>query len=156
MANFGGVPHRLEVVRELDGVTWVNDSASTAPVAGVAALRSFTEPLILIAGGNSKNLDASEYAAEAARRAKRVLLLKGNATEGFSELLRAAAVEQGRADAETFISGPYDDLAAAIQDARRAAAPGGVVLLSPGFTSFGMFLNEFDRGDQFRALVHAL
>ena len=101
VANFGGVPHRLEVVRELDGVTWVNDSASTAPVAGVAALRSFTEPVVLIAGGNSKNLDASEYAAEAARRAKRILLLKGNATEGFAEVLRAAAVEQGRADAET-------------------------------------------------------
>jgi UDP-N-acetylmuramoylalanine--D-glutamate ligase len=134
----------------------VNDSASTAPVAGVAALRSFEEPVVLIAGGNSKNLDASEYAAEAAHCAKRVLLLKGNATEGFAELLRAASVEQGRADAETFITGPYDDLAAAIQDARMAAAPGDVVLLSPGFTSFGMFLNEFDRGDQFRALVRAL
>lgn len=156
VANFGGVPHRLEVVRELDGVTWVNDSASTAPVAGVAALRSFDEPIILIAGGNAKNLDASAFAAEAARRAKRVLLLKGNATEGFAELLRAAATEQGRADAETFIAGPYDDLAAAIQDAREAAAPGAVVLLSPGFTSFGMFLNEFDRGDQFRAQVLAL
>jgi UDP-N-acetylmuramoylalanine--D-glutamate ligase len=156
VANFGGVPHRLEIVRELDGVTWVNDSASTAPVAGVAALRSFEEPVVLIAGGNSKNLDASEYAAEAALRAKRVLLLKGNATEGFGELLRVAAAEQGRADAETFVSGPYDDLALAIADARAVAAPGDVVLLSPGFTSFGMFLNEFDRGDQFRALVHAI
>jgi UDP-N-acetylmuramoylalanine--D-glutamate ligase len=154
--HFGGVPHRLEAVREVDGVTWVNDSASTAPIAGVAALRSFEEPVVLIAGGNSKNLDASEYAAEAARQAKRVILLKGNATEGFSELLRAAALEQGRADAETFMFGPYDDLAAAIWEAREAAAPGDVVLLSPGFTSFGMFLNEFDRGDQFRALVRAL
>jgi UDP-N-acetylmuramoylalanine--D-glutamate ligase len=156
VVSFGGVPHRLEVVRELDGVTWVNDSASTAPVAGVAALRSFDGPVILIAGGNSKNLDASEYATEAARRANRVILLKGAATASFAELLRAAALEQGRADAETFISGPYDSLAAAIQDAQQAAAPGDVVLLSPGFTSFGMFLNEFDRGDQFHALVRAL
>jgi UDP-N-acetylmuramoylalanine--D-glutamate ligase len=156
VASFGGVPHRLEVVRELDGVTWVNDSASTAPVASVAALLSFEEPIILIAGGNAKNLDAREYAAEAARRAKRTLLLQGNATEGFSELLRAAAIEQGRADAETFVSGPYDDLALAIHDARDAAAPGDVVVLSPGFTSFGMFLNEFDRGDQFCALVRAI
>jgi UDP-N-acetylmuramoylalanine--D-glutamate ligase len=156
VGGFGGVPHRLEVVRELDGVTWVNDSASTAPVAGVAALRSFTEPVILIAGGNSKNLDATEFAAEAARRAKRVLLLTGNATEGFAELLRAAAVEQDRADAEAFTSGPYNDLAAVIQHARATAEPGDVVLLSPGFTSFGLFLNEFDRGDQFRALVRAL
>jgi UDP-N-acetylmuramoylalanine--D-glutamate ligase len=156
VASFGGVPHRLEVVRELDGVTWVNDSASTAPVAGVAALLSFAEPVILIAGGNAKNLDASEFASEAARRAKRVILLKGNATEGFGELLRAAAVEAGRADTETFIAGPYDDLAAAIHEARETAAAGEVVLLSPGFTSFGLFLNEFDRGDQFRALVRAL
>src|SRR5262249_22620478 len=66
VASFGGAPHRLEVVRVVDGVTYVNDSASTAPVAGVGALRSFSEPIVLIAGGNTKNLDSSEYAAEAA------------------------------------------------------------------------------------------
>jgi UDP-N-acetylmuramoylalanine--D-glutamate ligase len=153
VAGFGGVPHRLEVVRVLDGVTYVNDSASTAPVAGVAALRSFSEPVVLIAGGNTKNLDSSDYAAEAAARAKRVILLKGSASEEFAAQVRAAAATQGRPDP---VEGPYDDFAYAIARARAAAAPGDVVLLSPGFTSFGMFLNEFDRGDQFRALVQNL
>jgi UDP-N-acetylmuramoylalanine--D-glutamate ligase len=153
VADFGGVPHRLEVVRVVDGITYVNDSASTAPIAGVAALGSFAEPIVLIAGGNSKNLDASEYAAAAARRCKRVVLLAGNASDAFAEQVRAAAPKQGVADP---VEGPYDDFARALAAARAAAAPGDVVLLSPGFTSFGMFLNEFDRGDQFRAMVQGL
>ena len=154
VASFMGVPHRLEVVRVLNGVTWVNDSASTAPVAGVAALRSFEEPIVLIAGGNTKDLDASDYAAEAVARARRIILLAGTASDAFAEALRAAAQAQGQAD--DLIEGPYDSLPHAIERARMAAAPGDVALLSPGFTSFGMFLNEFDRGDQFRALVQAL
>ena len=153
VASFGGAPHRLEVVRRLDGVTWVNDSASTAPVAGIAALRSFDEPIVLIAGGNTKQLDHSAWAEAAATRAKRIILLKGSATEAFAADVRAAAAGAGRADP---IEGVYDDFAAAIQRARELAEQGDVVLLSPGFTSFGLFLHEFDRGDQFRRLVQAL
>ncbi|HEU5438739.1 MAG TPA: UDP-N-acetylmuramoyl-L-alanine--D-glutamate ligase, partial [Ktedonobacterales bacterium] len=153
VASFGGAPHRLEVVRELDGVTYVNDSASTAPVAGVAALRSFTQPIVLIAGGNTKNLDFAEFARLAAERAKRVIVLKGTASDDFAAEVRRVAAERGRGD---LVSGPTGDLTAALAEARAAAAPGDVVLLSPGFTSFGMFLNEFDRGDQFRALVRSL
>jgi UDP-N-acetylmuramoylalanine--D-glutamate ligase len=153
IAAFRGVPHRLEVVRELDGVTWVNDSASTAPVAGIAALESFTEPIVLIAGGNSKQLDASGYAAAAAARCKRVVLLAGNASDDFAARVRAACAERGLPDC---VEGPYDNLGVAVGVARAAAAPGDVVLLSPGFTSFGMFLHEFDRGDRFRTLVQSL
>lgn len=153
VASFGGVPHRLEIVRSLDGATWVNDSASTAPVAGIAALRSFSEPIVLLAGGNTKRLDHSAWAEEAATRARRIILLKGSATEEFAADVRAAAERHGLPDP---IEGIYDDFAAAIQRARELAAPGDVVLLSPGFTSFGMFLHEFDRGEQFRALVSAL
>jgi UDP-N-acetylmuramoylalanine--D-glutamate ligase len=153
VASFSGVPHRLEVVRELDGVTWVNDSASTAPVAGVAALASFSEPIVLIAGGNTKKIDHRDYAEAAATRAKRIILLKGSATEDFAADIRAAAARRHLVDP---IEGIYDDFASAIQRARALAAPGDIILLSPGFTSFGMFLHEFDRGDQFRALVKAL
>lgn len=151
--TFAGAPHRLETIRVLDGATWVNDSASTAPVAGVAALRCFTEPIVLIAGGNTKQIDHCDWAEEAARRAKRIILLKGSATESFAEGVRAAAARAGRPDP---IEGVFDDFAAAIQRARELADPGDVVLLSPGFTSFGMFLHEFDRGEQFRTLVQAL
>jgi UDP-N-acetylmuramoylalanine--D-glutamate ligase len=153
VASFAGVPHRLEVVRQLDGVTWVNDSASTAPVAGIAALASFSEPIVLIAGGNTKKIDHRDFAEAAAVRAKRVILLKGNATESFAADIRVAAQSHSLSDP---IEGIYDDFAAAIQRARALALRGDVVLLSPGFTSFGMFLHEFDRGDQFRALVQAL
>jgi UDP-N-acetylmuramoylalanine--D-glutamate ligase len=153
VADFAGVPHRLEVVRVLEGVTYVNDSASTAPVAAVAALYSFAEPVVLIAGGNSKNLDISEYAAEAAARAKRVIVLAGNASDEFASRLREEAQKLGRGD---IVSGPTSDLTAALREACATAEPGDIVLLSPGFTSFGMFLNEFDRGDQFRAAVMGL
>lgn len=154
VASFMGVPHRLEVVRTVNGVTWVNDSSSTAPIAGVAALHSFEEPVILIAGGNSKNLDTSDYVEQAVARAKHIVLLAGNASDAFAEALGTAAQVQGRAN--DLIEGPYDSLPYAIERARASASPGDVVLLSPGFTSFGMFFNEFDRGDQFRALVQAL
>jgi UDP-N-acetylmuramoylalanine--D-glutamate ligase len=153
VSSFAGVPHRLEVVRQLDGVTWVNDSASTAPVAGIAALASFAEPIVLIAGGNTKQIDHRAWAEAAATRARRIILLKGSATEAFAADLRAAAQAHGLPDP---IEGIFDNFAAAIQRARELAAPGDVVLLSPGFTSFGLFLHEFDRGDQFRALVRAL
>ncbi len=150
---YRGLPHRLEEVADIDGVRYFNDSASTAPVAGVAALCSFDEPIVLIAGGNSKRLDFEEFAREAASRAKHVVLLKGTASHDFAAAVRRAAHEQGRADP---VSGPFDDLALAVATARQLAAPGDVVLLSPGFTSFGMFLNEFDRGDQYCQVVRAM
>lgn len=153
IAAFTGAPHRLEVVRTLDGVTYVNDSASTAPVAGIAALRAFNASVVLIAGGNSKQLDITEFAVAAART-KRVILLQGNATAEFAAAVRAAARAAGRRDDP--IAGVFDDLVRAVEAARAAAVPGDVVLLSPGFTSFGLFLHEFDRGDRFRALVQAL
>jgi len=159
LATFGGVPHRLEIVRTVDGVTYVNDSASTAPMAGIAALASFDDaPIVLIAGGNSKNLDHSAYAEVIAQRVKRMVVLDGNASDQFAADVRAAALAQGRADAdaEALVVGPVGSMAAALAEALAAAQPGDLVLLSPGFTSFGLFHNEFDRGDQFRALVMAL
>ncbi|HEX9068489.1 MAG TPA: UDP-N-acetylmuramoyl-L-alanine--D-glutamate ligase, partial [Ktedonobacterales bacterium] len=153
VAAFGGVPHRLEVVRELDGVTWVNDSASTAPIAGVAALRSFHEPVVLIAGGNTKKLDFTEFADEAASRAKKVIILAGTASDAFAAAVREAATTAGKPD---LVVGPLPALDLALREARAAAVPGDIVLLSPGFTSFGLFLHEFDRGDKFRAAVLAM
>ena len=155
VSSFRGVPHRLEAVRELDGVLYINDSASTAPVAGIAALRSFDRPIVLIAGGNSKNLDMRDFAAEIAARVKDVVLLAGDASDAFAAAIRSAAELAGHAH-QVLVTGPLDDLPRALAEARRAAARGDVVLFSPGFTSFGMFLNEFDRGDRFRDLVLGL
>jgi UDP-N-acetylmuramoylalanine--D-glutamate ligase len=155
VTGFHGIPHRLEPVREVGGILYVNDSGSTAPVAGVAALRSYTEPIVLIAGGNSKNLDLAEFAAEISARAKHVVLLAGDASEELAAAIRASAEADGRGDLAAGLI-PHTSLDQALEEARQVAVPGDVVLFSPGFTSFSLFLNEFDRGNQFKDLVLGL
>jgi UDP-N-acetylmuramoylalanine--D-glutamate ligase len=163
--NFTGVEHRLEFVRELGGVRYVNDTAATAPEAAIAALRSFERPIVLIAGGADKNLPFDELAREIALRAKAVVLLQGTATPKLIEALQT--IEDGRRTIEDSsqpsivhrpspIVGPFEDFAAAITTARQLAAPGDLVLLSPGCASFGMFRNEFHRGEEFRRIVTQL
>ncbi|HET9221127.1 MAG TPA: UDP-N-acetylmuramoyl-L-alanine--D-glutamate ligase, partial [Roseiflexaceae bacterium] len=88
ISKFAGVPHRLELVRELDGVRYVNDTTATAPEAVIAALRSFDTPIVLICGGADKNLPFDEMAQAIAQRAKAVVLLKGTATPKLEAQLR--------------------------------------------------------------------
>jgi UDP-N-acetylmuramoylalanine--D-glutamate ligase len=147
MRDFQGVEHRLETVRILDGVRYVNDTTATNPAAAVAALESFDSPLVLLAGGADKNLALEAFAQRIAQRARVLVLLTGSATER----LQQAVLAQGRADLA--ILGPYDNFAAAIRAAQQAATTGDIVLLSPGCASFGMFRNEFHRGDEFRRIV---
>jgi len=149
IAAFRGLPDRLEVVRVLDGVTYINDSTSTAPAATVAALHALAQPIVLLAGGADKSLDPAAMAAAAAERAQAILLLEGSATDRLEAALREAG-------AGPLIVGRYDNLARAVHRAREVAPPGSVVLLSPGCASFGMFRHEFERGEQFRSIVRAL
>jgi UDP-N-acetylmuramoylalanine--D-glutamate ligase len=146
IASFPGVEHRLERFAEQDGISWYNDSAATIPQAVSAALASFNAPIVLITGGTDKNLDfepvRSAYAA-----AKAIVLLAGSGTEK----LRALLDEDGVA-----YVGPFDNLDRAVAEARARAVKGDIVLLSPGCTSFGMFLHEFDRGKKFKETVLAL
>jgi UDP-N-acetylmuramoylalanine--D-glutamate ligase len=148
LRSFRGVPHRLEAVAEVDGVTFVNDTAATAPAAAIAALRCLAgdagKRIHLIAGGHDKKSDLTGFAAEAAARAVTVHLLDGAATPGLSALLQAAGAEP---------RGPYRAMAEAVAAAADAARTGDVVLLSPGCASFGLFRDEFDRGERFRAAV---
>ncbi len=175
--NFTGVEHRLEFVRELDGVRYINDTAATAPEAAIAALHSFDRPIVLIAGGADKNLPFDDLAREIVLRAKAVVLLNGTAAPKLLEAL-ARIDERPKARPElvegtndesfmshdspfvlrprSFVHGPFNDFAAAIDTARALAAPGDVVLLSPGCASFGMFRNEFHRGEEFRRIVRQL
>jgi UDP-N-acetylmuramoylalanine--D-glutamate ligase len=146
LAEFPGLEHRLELVRERRGVRFYNDSAATIPEAAAAAVESLPDPLYLIAGGTDKNLDFQPL-AEAAREAAGLILLAGSGTAKLRALLDAAAVPY---------QGPLDTLAEAVQRAADAAPPGSTVVLSPGCASFEMFLNEFDRGRRFKALVQAL
>ncbi len=141
---FKGVPHRLERVRDVRGVSYWNDTAATTPEASVAAMETVFAKRkgVLIAGGADKELVFGAWAKAVKRRAKKVVLFKGTATPKMRAALSRAGVR-------------LEDDAVSMQEAvRRAAAAaerGEAVLLSPGCASFGLFVNEFDRGDRFRA-----
>lgn len=146
MSSFPGVEHRLEFFLEAGGVRWYNDSAATIPQAVGAALRSFDRPVVLITGGTDKNLDF-EPVRHDYRRARTILLLAGSGTDKLLPLLRGDGIPY---------LGPFADLGEAVREAARAARPGDAVVLSPGCTSFGMFLHEFDRGKKFKEAVQGL
>lgn len=151
--NFHGVAHRLQEVAVIDGVRYINDTTSTTPAAGRAALQSFDRPIVLVAGGNSKRLPLEDWPRVIVQRCRDVVLLKGTGTDELLPALRAEAKRLGVADP---VRGVFDDFTAAMNMAVSLANPGDVLLFSPGFTSFGMFLHEFDRGDKFVTYVRAL
>jgi len=141
---FRGVPHRLERVREIRGISYWNDTAATTPEASVAAMETIfaKKKGVLIAGGADKELAFGAWAKAVKRRAKKVILFKGSATPKMRAALSRAGVKL-EDDAVT--------MREAVARASAAAKRGEAVLLSPGCASFGIFVNEFDRGDQFRA-----
>jgi UDP-N-acetylmuramoylalanine--D-glutamate ligase len=156
--SFTGVEHRLEPVREISGVSYINDTAATAPEAAIAALASFERPIVLIAGGADKRLPFDSLAEAILSRAKALILLEGSATEKLLAALEAARQAGGSQgpDQQLSLHGPYDSLERAVRHARVIAEPGDIVLLSPGCASFGMFRNEFHRGEEFRRIVGEL
>ncbi len=154
--TFGGVEHRLEIVRQRDGVLWVNDSIATAPERTVAAVRAFDEPLVVLLGGRDKHLPWDECAAEIrtcrADGAPRVraAILFGEA----AGLIGDALAQHAGAAAMPVVH--CRDLVEAVAAADRIAQPGDVVLLAPGGTSFDAYVDFAARGRHFRELVEAL
>jgi UDP-N-acetylmuramoylalanine--D-glutamate ligase len=140
LRDFAGLPHRLETVALARGVRWVNDSKATNVDSMRVALESYAGPLVLIAGGRDKAGPFEEIAALAAARVTHLIAI-GEAAQRIRGAWPAVPSEDAA------------DLAAAVARADALAAPGGVVLLSPGCASFDMFRNYEDRGDRFRALV---
>jgi len=154
--TFEGVEHRLELVRELDGVRYYNDSIATSPERVVAALKSFETPIVLLAGGRDKHLPWDEFARWVRRRVKHLVLF-GEAAPLIEEVVR------GEAYSRPSTPGPYPltlvrcaDLEEAVAVAHRLAEPGDVVLLSPGGTSFDAFRDFAERGRRFKELVKGL
>jgi UDP-N-acetylmuramoylalanine--D-glutamate ligase len=145
--SFAGVEHRLELVRELDGVRWYNDSIATAPERTLAALRAYDEPIVLIAGGMSKHLPLEELADEIRRRVS-FLALMGE----LGEEIREAMGDREDNPAMTWTPG----LEEAVEAARKAARAGNVVILSPAGTSFDRFRDFEERGRVFKEIVRAL
>jgi UDP-N-acetylmuramoylalanine--D-glutamate ligase len=147
--NFGGVAHRLEFVRDWNGAKWYNDSIATAPERTIAAIRSFTEPIVLLLGGRDKELPWGELAALVRQRVDHVVLF-GEAAGKI-----AAALEQVQGERPETLQ-RYARLEEAVQAAARVAQPGDVVLLSPGGTSFDEFRDFEERGEAFRKWVSEL
>ena len=147
--NFRGIAHRLELVREWNGAKWYNDSIATAPERTMAAIRSFTEPIVLLLGGRDKNLPWEELAALVHERVERVVIF-GEAAEKI-----AAALEQAHGPLQKTVE-RCKDLEEAVQVAARVTEPGEVVLLSPGGTSFDQFRDFEERGEAFRKWVSDL
>jgi len=129
--HFHGVPHRLELVRELHGVKWYNDSIATAPERSMAAVRSFEEPIVLLLGGKDKHLPWEDLAALVRERVDHVVVF-GQA----AEKILGALGKPGRRERRPFSIQRGDGLREAVQKAAEVAEAGDVVLLSPGGTSF--------------------
>ena len=145
LADFKGIEHRLEFFHAVKGVRYYNDSAATIPEAACACIDALTEnsSLVLVTGGTDKNLDFSLLAKKAAK-AKAVILLAGTGSEKLEYLLKKEGVSY---------EGPFDDLEKAVNCAAGKAESADNVALSPGCASFGMFLNEFDRGRKWKETV---
>ena len=142
LATFAGVPHRLEEVAIVDGVTYVNDSKATNVASATVGVRSFERGVHLIAGGRGKGSDYGPLAVPVRERCAGVYLI-GETAAALREALAATGVPLRDAR----------DLEHAVADARAAARPGDVVLLSPGCASYDQYRSYEQRGDHFRTLV---
>ncbi len=145
LKTFPGLEHRLEFVREVDGVKFINDSKGTNVGAVIKSLESFSEPVILIAGGRDKDSDFSVLMPLIKEKVKSLILIG----EAKDKIKRAV----GEAAKEVFME---DDFRAAVLKAKQAASHGDVVLLSPACASFDMFRDFEDRGRQFKKAVMEL
>ncbi len=154
LASFPGVEGRLQLLATTDkGVKIYNDNNATTPQATIAGLEAVgkdpnpdgrvNKNVILIAGGADKNIDVAPLAYAINQQCKNVMLLSGSGTDKLIPLLHGGEVGVS----------VFADLAAAVAEAVRLAGPGDTILFSPAFASFGLFVNEYDRNDQFVALV---
>lgn len=148
--GFGGVAHRLELVRNVNGAKWYNDSIATAPERSIAAIRSFTEPLVILLGGRDKNLPWQDLARIIHERVDHVVLFG----EAAPKIARALG-EAGSGE-RPFTIDQCGGLEDAVQAASRVAENGDVVLLSPGGTSYDEFKDFEERGERFREWVALL
>ena len=149
--RFTGVEHRIELVRELNGVKYYNDSIGTSPTRTMACLESFTQKVILIAGGYDKGVPFMQLGAEIVQKTK-ALILTGDTAPAIKK-----AVEEAEGYAENDLKLiETDDLASAVVAAHDIAENGDVIVLSPACAAFDRFKNFMERGKVFKRLVNEL
>ena len=150
---FRPVEHRLETVRQLAGVTYVNDSIATAPERLLAALASYDEPLILLVGGADKNLPWETAIRLARRKARHIVVFgKDGDRQVATKVMKLLALMQVSQERISRV----DSLDEAVKCAAQVAHAGDVVLLSPGGTSYDAYQDFAERGEHFRQLVSQL
>ena len=149
--TFGGVEHRIELVRELDGVRYYNDSIASSPSRTIAGLHAFDQKVILIAGGYDKQIPFDVLGPEVTAHVKRLILCGATAEKIKQAVFTAPDYENGKPEIVV-----VDNLKAAVLDARTHAVAGDIVTLSPACAAFDQFKNFMVRGKTYKELVHAL
>ena len=149
--EFQGVEHRLELIREIDGVKWYNDSVSSSPTRTIAGLNSYNEEIVLIAGGYDKNLDYTPIAKPIVEKVKTLILL-GQTSGKIYEAVKTELEKQNK-NLNIYMC---DSLEETVKKAQKYARRGQIVLFSPASASFDMFKNFADRGEKFKNLVNKI
>jgi len=156
LSKFKGIEGRLEFIKSVNGIKYINDTTSTIPEACLAALDSFPKRnIILIAGGADKNLEFKKLAEVVVKRVKAIILLKGSATDKIKEEIeKELKLKNQRIE----IIGPLDNMEEAVMESTEQAKKfdEAIVLLSPACASFGIFRHEFERGEKFNEAVALL
>lgn len=164
LSSFEGLSHRLEFVRSIRGVEYVNDSKATSPEAMLASIEALGGPCVLLAGGQEKFVVATNW-AESVVRACRAVICVGETrrswADAFHAAIRNAADQPQSTEPERAIMAPErvyvaDDLENALDLARAVTKPGDFVLFSPGAPSFDRYTNFAERGDRFKAMIERL
>ena len=150
-ARFQGVEHRIELVRELDGVKYYNDSIGTSPTRTIAGLRSFDQKVILIAGGYDKHIPYEPLAPEITAHVKNLVLMGATGPR----IEKAVREDPHFTEAELPIQ-RADNMQPAVELARACAKPGDIIFLSPASASFDLYPNFEVRGREFKSIVNAL
>jgi UDP-N-acetylmuramoylalanine--D-glutamate ligase len=145
LPTFKSLPHRLELVTEINGVKWYNDSKATTPQSAITAIEAFDQPIIIIAGGYDKNIPFDEFGQKIAKKAKAAILL-GQTAQKIADVITAWPKTNTKIEI-------VNSLAKAVNLARQLAGSGDVVLLSPACASYDMFDNFEQRGKEFCRLV---
>ena len=148
ISTFAGLEHRLELVREVNGIKYYDDSFGTTPETAIVAVQAFDQPKVVILGGSDKEAAFDELGKVVATNNVKSVVLIGDTAPKIRQSLSAAGYDK-------IIDGGTT-MASIMQAVQSVAAPGDIVLLSTGCASFGLFKNYKDRGEQFKQAVQSL
>ena len=149
--TFSGVPHRMERIRELNGITFINDSIASSPTRTIAGLHALPKPPVIILGGHDKHIPFDTLGDEVCLHAKAAVVV-GETAQRIASAIRASKFyDPGKLP---LVEAP--DFRAAVETAYGLAQPGDIVTLSPACSSFDLFKNFEERGNTFRAIVESL